>query len=38
MAQYLPPNGSVRKVIDFTDAISLYHRRSGTLSKQSRQL
>jgi sugar transferase (PEP-CTERM/EpsH1 system associated) len=33
MAQYLPPNGSVRKVIDFTDAISLYHRRSAAFRR-----
>jgi len=30
MAQYLPVGGNARKVIDFTDAISLLHRRCST--------
>jgi sugar transferase (PEP-CTERM/EpsH1 system associated) len=33
MAQYLPEDASVRTVIDFCDAISVYHERSAPLRK-----
>ena len=33
MAQYLPTDGSVRTVIDFCDAISVYHHRSTSLRR-----
>jgi len=33
MAQYLPEHGPARQIIDFTDAISQYHRRSREFRK-----